>query len=553
MALQLQQQQQQQLNQQPNTQLRQRSPGAVSAAVAGLCTAADFTTPKAPRQRSSGISPQRITPRSSSSQRTKSAEQAMGVLRNGKPYSPCGKGAEAEKRRLSLSSEKEFPNAKRRDPGRQQPTVLMRSLSSSNLHSAGNTCVSVDTTMSSFMTRMEELVTTTLSQMKSENADLMREVKTESEKIKSVADNTLKEIKSEGEKYMAEVKLESSKLTEGLSSLRKAADEHDKSLSSLKKNLATVEKDLTACFEDTKLTVQTQGERLTEIETKLEAAPETSLDIEERIRKLEQIAADIGTKLDNMSVDGEADLYPVRRSIVAMQVWINSDETPQSVAELVINDVLNLREVKVVRAETVDTYPDGNCTIKILLDSAASVKAVLEAKIALGSCDNKNIRSIWIQRSKTNEQRMLERNCALLLREVDKVGKFRQNGQGRIVRNSKKNNPVEVGSQESIPESVTGAGDHPTFDTTHVRGGYSGHGGPGRGGRRRGGGRSRKTNPQRQGGTGPHRFAAPGSEASGTRREQPKLQLSRRALEALSRDHHGNGGSGEDTMDAETF
>lgn len=128
MALQLQQQQQKQLTQQPNilpqVQLRQRSP--VSAAVASLCTAGEFTTPRTPRQQSSGASPQVATPRSE--KKAKSVDHTMGVLRSGKAYSPCGKGSDVEKRRLSLSSEKEFPAAKRRDPG--QHAVLVRSLSS---------------------------------------------------------------------------------------------------------------------------------------------------------------------------------------------------------------------------------------------------------------------------------------------------------------------------------------------------------------------------------------------------------------------------------------
>lgn len=110
-------------------------------------------------------------------------------------------------------------------------------------------------------------------------------------------------------------------------------------------------------------------------------------------------AADITTKIDNMSVEGEADLYPVTRSIVAMQVWIGAGETPLSVAELIINDVLPLEKIKVIRAEVVDEYEDGNCTTKILLDSAASVRMVLEAKAQLRTCEGRGIRSVWIQRS----------------------------------------------------------------------------------------------------------------------------------------------------------
>lgn len=397
----------------------------------------------------------------------------MGLLRNGKAYSPCGKGPDKEKRRLSLSSEKEHPNAKRRDIGQSQPMVLMRSLSGSNLHNMNREpSVDIDATMQVFMKKMEGLVNTTLAQMKTENADVMREVKAESAKIKTVADSTLKDIKVEGEKYMAALKLENTKLSQGVSSLQKSVDDQAKSLTTMKKDLRSVEKDLTACFDDTKTTIQAQGERISALEERSPMDPQSFNEIDDRISKLERIASEISTKLDNMSADGEADLYPVKKSIVAMQVWINAEETPLSVAKLIIGDVLNLPEVGVVCAEVVDEYEDGKCTIKILLDSAASVKRVLEAKIQLRTCDDKDIRAIWIRRSKTTEQRMLEKNCALLLREVDKVGKYRQNDQGRIVRVYSNNNPTvnTMGSQESLNEPAFNNDDYAPLGPMRGRG-----------------------------------------------------------------------------------
>lgn len=543
MALQLQQQHQstqQSTHHTPNanqlhTAHRQVSPGAVSVAVAGLCTAGEFSTPKTP----SGVSPQGTVRTSTGKQSApRSKDPTMGLLRNGKAYSPCGKGTtETEKRRLSWSSEKDTPLAKRRDQG-QQPIVMMRSLSSSNINSdSANT----DVTMQAFMSRMEKLVTNTLTQMRKENAEVMKEVKAESGRIKTLADNALKEIKTEGDKYMAAAKAENNKLSQELTSLKRSIDSQASSITSVKKNLKSVESDLTACFADAKVTVESQGQRLTDLENKVESIPESSDDIVDRISKLEQIAADITTKLDNISVEGEAELYPTRKSIVAMQVRVKANTPLKDVAEMIIQDVLGLPEVQVIRAETVDEYDDDKYTLKILLDSAASVKKVLESKTKLRTCTDRDIRAIWIRRSKTNEQRMLERNCAILLREVDKAGKFRQNDQGRIVP-VKTNRGVADPNHEnadtdtetsdlwadnrSTTGPIRGRGSRPSSNSRsrrpqRGRGGHSGRGG-----------RSRNSGQKLRGGNTTANNAA--RNQSGERQGPPKLQVSARALEMLS-------------------
>lgn len=89
------------------------------------------------------------------------------------------------------------------------------------------------------------------------------------------------------------------------------------------------------------------------------------------------------------------------------------------------------------------------CNCPRLSDCAASVRKVLEMKTLLRTCEDKCISSIWIRRSKTNEQRMLERNCAMLLREVDK------NDQGRIVRVKQQPSEPTWGSQEDINSTTS--------------------------------------------------------------------------------------------------
>lgn len=520
-----QQSQQSQQSQQPqHPRYRQTSPGAVTASVAGLCTAGEFVTPKTPRQHNlTSASPQTST----AAQVVDRKKEVMGLLRNGKAYSPCGKGNEPEKRRLSLSAEKETPTAKRRETG-NQPIVMMRSLSSSSLNR--DSAVDMDITLKAFMTKMESLVNNTLTKMRKENSEIMNEVKAESGRIKSMADNALKDIKNEGEKYMSEVKLESSRLTKEISSLQKTSQDQAKTLTNLKKSINSVEKDLTACFEDTKETVKSQGQRLIDIENKLDEIPETSDGVDARLKSLEKIAAELSTKIDNISVDGEAELYPLRRSIVATQVHIKQDETPVSVAELLINDVLGLTGIKVIRAEIVDDYGDGNCTIKVLLDSADSVRRVLEAKTMLQTCDEKNIRSIWIRRSKSNEQRMLERNCALLLREVDKEGKYRQTGHGRIVRvtrTAEKSARSQEDIFEGVSSEVSTSGASLATDAQFGRRRGGGVYPRGRGGR---GGRSRK--PVR--GRGDRRLQY-GDAACPNNPSRPKIQVNSHVLERLSR------------------
>lgn len=542
MAHQLQQQHQNQQNQQNyqsiQGQQRQLSPGTITAVVAG-----EFTTPRTPRQSPQGL----VNSRSAAKQPAlRGKEQAMGLLRSGKAYSPCRKGNEPEKRRLSLSAEKEAPTAKRRESDQQQPMVLVRSLSNSSLNR--NQTVDADITLQAFMNKMEKLVTTTLAQMRKENSETMSEVKAESGRVKTLANSTLKDIKTEGEKYMAEMKNENNKLSREVAALQRAVGNQEKAISGVKKDLKSVESDLTACFNDTKMTVQSQGTRIGDLEKKIDDIPELSTDIDERLKSLEKLTADMSTKMDNMTTDGETDLYPIKRSIVAMQVWIKPAESPQSIAEMIINEVLGLTEVGVIKAETVDEYDDGNCTIKILLDSAASVRKVMEAKAVLGTCNDQHIRSIWITRCKSHEQRMLERNCALLMREVDKEGKYRQNSQGRIVRVSNER-PRGLEEPSNSVDSIPAVVSEAVQSASRWRQGNAGSmesggadrpmrgGGPmrRRGGRGGGRGGHSKKNWYNKNQDKPNRVA---TESNSAPRGRQGLQVSNRALEALSKGYN---------------
>lgn len=141
---------------------------------------------------------------------------------------------------------------------------------------------------------------------------------------------------------------------------------------------------------------------------------------------------------------------------------------------------------------------------------------------------------------------MLERNCAVLLKEVDKEGKYRHNDQGRIVRVYDKQPTLQhvSGSRESIPSSVDGDGfvavrHHGRGRGTRGRHAYRGQQmrgagvsrGPGERSSNRGG---RSKYPYQHRGDrrhSPSNFHDPPNQLDSA----PKLHVSERALEALSR------------------
>lgn len=169
----------------------------------------------------------------------------------------------------------------------------------------------------------------------------------------------------------------------------------------------------------------------------------------------------------------------------------------------------------------------GRHTLKVELGSREDVSAVMDQKVCLGTSLLKDLRSVYIRRSKTQHQRTQEHNHRMMMKAMRMQGKFFTDKFGRL--------------QEVKDTSASGA------DNSSLTGAQSGSSGDGEfeaglgerdgergGGRRSGRGRGRvhgraRGNPNRRGRGGV--FFGP---------QRPPLQVNQKVMDAFTRPSNDN-------------
>lgn len=130
--------------------------------------------------------------------------------------------------------------------------------------------------------------------------------------------------------------------------------------------------------------------------------------------------------------DGLEDGYPLDATVVMLRTVVKEDRTAKDVADLILNAVLGLN-LQIKQAEVIKTFNNGKSNIKVELTSQEDVTKVMQNKVMLGTVQNRDIRSVWIRRSKTRRQRIQDHNNAMMLKALNLHGKYRQDGFGRLV------------------------------------------------------------------------------------------------------------------------
>ena len=132
--------------------------------------------------------------------------------------------------------------------------------------------------------------------------------------------------------------------------------------------------------------------------------------------------------------------FPVKRTIVAQQVWYHDNEDLDKVASIIIHDGLNFTDVNIVRVERKSGRGRGTGLIKIELDSEESVKKVLKAKSKLKDSKTPELRDIYLRLSKHADVLKAGKNEDTILREMGVRNKYVRLSSGHLM--AKQNLPA---------------------------------------------------------------------------------------------------------------
>lgn len=398
-----------------------------------------------------------------------SGDSAMGYTRSGTPYSPSPKGnsrsrsatrtksnlkrvdrSETEKRRMSLESAEQNSRKHSKENESESETMELSMPSGFSIQGA----ITADDFMAQMQKQMETMMQNSLGGIIQKSVEDILQNSVENAVQRSLE----KTIKNSVETTINDAV---QKAIDGIrDDLNKDSKKHSEGIEELKKGLAGQEGVVLGMEKRIDATSKALGVHKSSITEKLKTADlvfETAMKqneealqaITERLSSLEEANSNLNTKLSDVcaAVDiNGTDAFPHYRSLMAYSVLLKGKMSPEDAASLIIHDALGLEDITIVRVLDMGKNEQGKNTLKILLSSGAECVRVLKKKNKLGQTNVEDIRNIWLQQSKTNEQRTMERNCGVILRNSELRKKFRQDRYGRIVPIQR---DVSIGEGES--------------------------------------------------------------------------------------------------------
>lgn len=214
---------------------------------------------------------------------------------------------------------------------------------------------------------------------------------------------------------------------------------------------------LTKSLNDAKMDFDTQLSNLTtktqELESKTENQKHEFSDkaknyiatLENRIKVLEAAVINRG---DGAGLAGP---FPIDRTIMISRVYMKSGMTVEVVVRLILHGALKLVGLKIVNGEDMGVY-FGKHTLKVELESPDALREVLDCKSLLGTSSLKDLRSVFIRRSRPVQERVHSHNYRVMMREMNIQGKYRTDRNGRLIVKSTQdltNNAVEMETDNS--------------------------------------------------------------------------------------------------------
>lgn len=216
--------------------------------------------------------------------------------------------------------------------------------------------------------------------------------------------------------------------------------------------------------------------------------------LERRIRDLERS----GEK----DADGNVSQvpFPNEKTLMITRVYLKEGLDVDEIVKLILHGALKLTTLRIIRVEDMGVY-FGRHSLKVELETAQAVKDVMDHKSLLSTSTLKDLRSVFIKRSRPAYQRVQDHNYKVMMRELNIGDKYRTDRSGRFVLRddtgsadrssvSGDSGEMQVDAGQDIPE---GGGDRGTGERLRGRGRNHGRGrGHWRGrGRGRGHGRGR--------------------------------------------------------------
>lgn len=156
---------------------------------------------------------------------------------------------------------------------------------------------------------------------------------------------------------------------------------------------------------------------------------------------------------ESLSVDGltlRSQEYPVKSTVVAKFVKQPDGVSPTKIGKIIINEALELENVKVVRVKSMSRNTQKIGTMKIQLESADDLQSVLSAKRKLGEFDDDpEMKNIKLRQSKTHEQLVAEQNADTMLKALDLYGDFYRTDKGFLLpRDQQRKRDVRMGDNQ---------------------------------------------------------------------------------------------------------
>lgn len=358
------------------------------------------------------------------------------------------------------------------------------------------------------------------------SSDFMSELKAMMSTTLDKITNQAAEMSSKNDKSIKLITDKSDKCLKGVESLREVVDSQGKSISALQNDLRSVRGDISSLNRTLEAQKASLAVTASELGNKIETMSvqptvqgDLSVDAEQRIEQLERRIRQLENS-DTTAVNVPAATpFSVEKTIMMVRVYIKDGMTPIDVARLVIHDALRLKEVQIVNIADMGVF-NGRHSLKVELGSTGDVRLVMEQKACLSSSALKDLRSVFIRRSKTPQQRVHDHNQRVMMRAMKMEGKYVTDRLGRLRL------VAEDGAGESgVSSEQDDSNEEMTAHDGTMRDRGRGRGKNRRGQRGRGGGYGR--------GRGRGSGLRPATPFFGP--ERPPLQVSQSVIDAFSR------------------
>lgn len=289
-----------------------------------------------------------------------------------------------------------------------------------------------------------------MSAMERKQEEGIKELKKTAAALKKEQKEFIKEQKEKWQKVEESQKHLDQELSMLKDATDKASKKMDKELKQLTNKMQNTKTEVEKNLESKKRYLQAELVDTKDLLKKLQdSAKECRTKIHERIDRcvgrVSTIEDNIKELSENLDPDGVVSAikeYPVNCTAVARFVKQPEGVSPQKLGELIVNEALELKEMKVVRVKSMSRNDNNVGTLKIQLETPSDLHEVLESKSRLNEYDeDPDMKNIKMRQSKSHEQLVAEQNADAMLKALDLYDDFYRTDKGFLLpRNQQEQN-----------------------------------------------------------------------------------------------------------------